>query len=227
VFAHLLLVRLGELELVQVDKIDADRVEGHQEASEFGLLLGQDRYLHAPADSPVGGGLEDRAVSSSVARKRAPKVVRDVQPELIETRAGEPRELLGIRLVGVEVDVVVGPELALEEPDIELHPIDDPERVSAGDPGARSADGARFLENVAVRADTAFVRVDDVQLVAGRGDGTVETTEAAESRDEQDHLASLGTLSARGGERAAMARGHREEVESVPFHRRAEPTRER
>src|SRR5208282_2733477 len=174
VFAHLLLVRLGELELVQVDKIDADRVEGHQEASEFGLLLGQDRYLHAPADSPVGGGLEDRAVSSSVARKRAPKVVRDVQPELIETRAGEPRELLGIRLVGVEVDVVVGPELALEEPDIVLHPIDDPERVSAGDPGARSADGARFLENVAVRADTAFVRVDDVQLVAGRGDGTVE-----------------------------------------------------
>src|SRR5271157_55133 len=208
-FAHLRLVGLGELELVQVDEVDSDRVEGLQEPTKLGLLFRQDRNLDAPTDPPTGSLLENRTVRPALARQRAPEVVRDMEAEFVEPGPREPGELLGVGLVGVEVDVVLRPELSLQETDIVLDAVDDPERVTPGDPGARRPDGEGLFEHVVIRPDEALVRVDHIELVTLRRDRTVEAAKPAQAGHEQHHLAPLGALGARGGERSPVARGHR------------------
>ena len=85
----------------------------------------------------------------------------------------------------------------------------------------------RSDEDVLVREDATFVGVHDVELVAGRRDRAIEATEPTQPRHEQHHLPTLGALRARGGERAPVARRHREEVEAVRVHRIGEPARDR
>ena len=77
--------------------------------------------------------------------------MRNVQSELVEPSPREPLELLRVRLVRVQVDVVLRPELVFEQTDVVLDAVDRPERIAARDPGTTGADRAGLLEDVQVR----------------------------------------------------------------------------
>ncbi len=217
---QLILVRFRELELVQVDEIDPDLVQGLEQSPELGLLFGEDGDLHPTSDAPVRCRLEHRAIGAAGGRERSPEVVRDVETELVETRVGQAAQLLRVRFVGIEVDVVLVPELALEESNVMFDAVDNAKRVAPGDPRPGRPDRPRLVEHIRVGRDPSLVRVDPVELVAGGRHRAVETAKAAQSRHKEHHLASLLALRARRGELAPIAGGHRKQVEAVRFHGR-------
>src|SRR5580658_187932 len=217
-FVELVLVRFGELELVQVHEVDADLVERHEQTAELRLLFGEHGDLYAALDPPGGRRFEHGAIRSAGARERTPEVVGNVEPELVETGARQPPELLRVRFMGVEMDVVLGPEFRLQQSDVMLDPVDDPEGVAPGDPGAAGSDRARLGDHVRVRLDAAFVRVRHIELVAIRRDRAVKAAESADAGDEEDHLAALLALGAGWGEVPPIARRHRKQVEAVRLH---------
>jgi hypothetical protein len=91
-----------------------------------------------------------------------------VESELVEAGLGEPPELLRVRLVRVEVDVVRRSERRLEETDVVLGPVEDPEGVPPGDAGSGGPDRPGLLEDVLVGVDETLVRVHSIDLVPPR-----------------------------------------------------------
>src|SRR5439155_20798907 len=91
----------------------------------------------------------------------------------------------------------------LQEADVPAGPFDRVEGVASRDPRAGGADGPGLLEDVLVLRDALLVREDDVLVHLLVRDGTVETMEGTDARDEEDHRGPVRALAATDGKAAA------------------------